>query len=561
MIQACHEATLPVFIQTWNMRNISHYRKTATPYPIILILMVLGFMLLFRNLANSKEITENKGFNDISEVDHPALSISGIDGTNDFVASVCPGNALCFDVFTDLVSEDQSILMKWDNSIPGASFTTEGKSAPVGHFCWTPGLKDARDEAYHFTVYTSESSNPEIVRKSRVYSIFVVRLEISSTVKGVSCFGQSDGKISLTVKGGEPPYSFSWSNPSLNSALAENLTGGMYSVQISDDLGCSVGRNYFISEPKPIEISTQVYPTECKRNTGSVEATVTGGAMPYRYSWSPEGGNESIANQLKAGWHTLYIEDANGCMNSSQVKVPGTGLELSLASMNSATCEDSEDGSVQLSLSGNNSAYSLHWEPEVSSSLHADHLSAGNYTVSVTEENGCSFFIPISLGYLHALPVVDLGGDREIPEGTGFTLKANGGYAGYLWSDNSSDDHLEVKNAGTYSVLVTDEFGCQSIDAVELRKGETSNTVSSIEELKVFPNPAKEIALISFSNPERKSVSIQICTGWGNMIASRISDSNTLIKEEFNIQDLPSGIYLVNVLCGNKVYSQKLIKS
>jgi len=77
--------------------------------------------------GNRKEVTVDPA------VSH--LIVSGIDGTEDFNTRVCPGAALCFDVFTDLVFDNQSVVMSWDAAIPGASFNVEGKSAPVGHFC------------------------------------------------------------------------------------------------------------------------------------------------------------------------------------------------------------------------------------------------------------------------------------------------------------------------------------------------------------------------------------------------------------------------------------------
>ena len=489
------------------------------------------------------------------------LLVSGIDGTQDYSTKVCPGAALCFDVFTDLVFDNQSVTMTWDAGIPGASFSVEGSSAPVGHFCWTPSAKEARVEPYNFTVTTSDQNTPFKSKKEQVYSIFVSNPSISIQTTPVSCRGRKDGSASISNLNNEGNLQYFWSHSDENSPIVKGLSGGYYSVVVSDETGCSTNASFFIDEPQKIEIETSSTPSDCHSGSGTARATVSGGTMPYQYSWLPGNSDEAQIEGLNSGWYTVNIEDANGCKSSSQIKVSGNGPEVEIANINPASCEDSHDGSVQLNLKSPSSHVTVEWKPEGGHELTASGLSYGNYEAIIVDENGCSFTQTVSIGFKHHLPALDLGGDKVIGNNETILLDAGPGFSSYLWSDNSMDEFLETSHPGTYSILVTDEFGCQSIEAVELRSvNETDADNSSNQEtLLMYPNPANENVFLNFSNPDKEMVSIDVYT----LLGSRVPDKHIETKsssEDLNIHDLSSGIYLIQAKCGEMVYAARLVK-
>ncbi len=489
------------------------------------------------------------------------LLVSGIDGTQDYSTKVCPGAALCFDVFTDLVFDNQSVTMTWDAGIPGASFSVEGSSAPVGHFCWTPSAKEARVEPYNFTVTTSDQNTPFKSKKEQVYSIFVSNPSISIQTTPVSCRGRKDGSASISNLNNEGNLQYFWSHSDENSPIVKGLSGGYYSVVVSDETGCSTNASFFIDEPQKIEIETSSTPSDCHSGSGTARATVSGGTMPYQYSWLPGNSDEAQIEGLNSGWYTVNIEDANGCKSSSQIKVSGNGPEVEIANINPASCEDSHDGSVQLNLKSPSSHVTVEWKPEGGHELTASGLSFGNYEAIIVDENGCSFTQTVSIGFKHRLPALDLGGDKVIGNNETILLDAGPGFSSYLWSDNSMDEFLETSHPGTYSILVTDEFGCQSIEAVELHSvNETDADNSSNQEtLLMYPNPANENVFLNFSNPDKEMVSIDVYTLLGSRVPNKHIETKSS-SEDLNIHDLSSGIYLIQAKCGEMVYAARLVK-
>ena len=503
--------------------------------------------------GNRKEVTVDPA------VSH--LIVSGIDGTEDFNTRVCPGAALCFDVFTDLVFDNQSVVMSWDAAIPGASFNVEGKSAPVGHFCWTPAASDARTEPYNFTVSTYDENGLLSNRKDQIYSIFVTTPSISLQTTPVSCWGKMDGSATIINLNGEENLQYFWSHTDENLPAVKGLAGGYYSVVVSDESGCSTNASFFIDEPQKLEIATSSTPSDCHSGTGTARALVSGGTMPYHYSWLPGNADEAQIEGLNSGWYTVNIEDANGCRSSSQVKIGGNGPEVEIASVNPASCEDSHDGSVQLNLKSTGSHVTVEWKPEGGHELSATGLAHGNYEAIIVDEYGCSFTQTVSIGFKHRLPTLDLGNDKIIGNNETIVLDAGAGFSSYLWSDNSMDEFLETNHPGTYSILVTDEFGCQSIEAVELRSVNDTDADNSMnqETLLLYPNPASESVFLNFSNPDKELVSIDVYTLLGSRIPAKHVETKSN-SGELNVHDLSSGIYLIHAKCGEMVYAARLVK-
>ena len=138
---------------------------------------------------------------------------------------------------------------------------------------------------------------------------------ITANVNNISCNGQNDGSINLTVNGGVLPLSFQWSNGS-NSEDIYNLSAGVYSVLVTDDIGQTDSAAFTVSEPDVFASDYVIIDASgVGINDGAIYSFVSGGTQPYDYYWLSSYGNDTTPNfvDIPAGSYTSYIIDDNGC--------------------------------------------------------------------------------------------------------------------------------------------------------------------------------------------------------------------------------------------------------
>ncbi len=137
----------------------------------------------------------------------------------------------------------------------------------------------------------------------------------------VTCNGESNGTATVTVTGGNLPYSYSWDDGE-TTATAGNLSAGLHVVDITDNKGCTTSATVNITEPAVLSATAvQDNPVVCNgESNGSATVTVTGGNLPYSYSWD-DGETTATANNLSAGLHVVDITDNKGCTTSASVTI------------------------------------------------------------------------------------------------------------------------------------------------------------------------------------------------------------------------------------------------
>lgn len=135
-------------------------------------------------------------------------------------------------------------------------------------------------------------------------------IQVTSSVNPSTC-GNASGSVNLTVSGGVPPYSYTWSN----GETVEDISGllpGSYSVQIQDSEGCQVQVNKYVQNYSPLNVNISGAYSGCSPNGGSASVSVSGGMAPYTYTWN-NGETADMINNLSTGYVSVIVEDANGC--------------------------------------------------------------------------------------------------------------------------------------------------------------------------------------------------------------------------------------------------------
>ncbi len=284
-------------------------------------------------------------------------SASGINGTNNFSVTVCPGQQLCFTVNSADLDASQVVSMTTNNGIPNATYTISSGNRPTLTFCWTPTNNDIDLLPKTFTVTVRDNACPSNGIQTFSYNIYVPSPYFSVTSTNVSCNGAATGTATASpVYSGN--YSWSWNTtPVKTTATVTGLTAGTYSVTATDISGCSATQTVTITEPSGMTLSNTSTAASCSNvNNGNIDLTVTGGTAPYTYNWSSGQSTQDLTN-VSAGTYTVTVTDANNCSKSSTITLASSySLNVTL-NVAAVACHGGSTGAVTSSPSGGTGPY------------------------------------------------------------------------------------------------------------------------------------------------------------------------------------------------------------
>ena len=328
-------------------------------------------------------------------------------------------------------------------------------------------------------------------------------------VNDVDCFGDLSGDINLTVTGGTAPYTFDWSDNSVNQNNL-NVAAGNYSVIVTDANNCvSSSIPATVNQPaQPVQTVYAFDNVSCAfGGDGAVDLSVWGGTAPYTFSWN--GGTyvtEDISG-LVAGNYTVVVTDYLGCVHTDNVLISDPTQLTSTIAGTDALCFGSSDGSINLSPTGGTAPYSYTWTSSSFTLGNVEDLTnipADNYTVTIEDANGCTATNAITIGQptplvlnLTKTDVSCYGGSDGVVD-----LQVNGGTPLYSfdWSHSSGSiaitEDLINYPAEIYSVIVTDNNGCTETIGVELTEPATPVEVTfDVVDVACFGDNTGEIDL------------------------------------------------------------------
>jgi hypothetical protein len=297
---------------------------------------------------------------------------------------------------------------------------------------------------------------------------------ISSTITHVSCNGGNDGQVVFTVTGGTPPYQ----GAAGDVYTFGNLTAGLHEFTVMDANGCSITEQFIVTEPPAIVIDLiiQMNPLCAGDATGSISVEGSGGTGILEYSWSNGGSTNTISN-LEAGTYGLTITDENGCIATESYTLTDPELlVVELVSLQQISCFGASDGQISVLGSGGTGAFSYNWSNGATTETITG-LGPGSYSVTVTDENGCTdtgtyeITEPAMIsGSITGTLMLQCFGDMN---GT-LTANINGGTSpySYLWSNGSTMSTITGLGAGMYALTVTDANGCMLTASAEIAEPE-----------------------------------------------------------------------------------------
>ena len=292
-------------------------------------------------------------------------------------------------------------------------------------------------------------------------------VDLSLSAAPVLCYGMNQGAIMSSASGGTGVLSYAWSQAGLPAVPnLTNLSAGTYTLTVTDEQGCMATAGITITQPEALSATPQATQVICEGDqTGSIDVAVSGGTGPYQYAWSNGATTEDISG-LQVGQYVLTVTDANQCQTTTNSTIlQPDPLKINIVAK-PADCFGATTGAVQVQTSGGAAPYSFSWNNGTTTE-DLTGIPAGNYTLEVTDNAGCSAVREVSVtqpaapveAQVETLDVSCAGGrDGRID------LDATGGTGPYAYSFNGIDFNGNSGRiglvAGVYPVIIKDAHGC-----------------------------------------------------------------------------------------------------
>lgn len=263
----------------------------------------------------------------------------------------------------------------------------------------------------------------------------------SITIDSISCNGDNNGSIAISVTGGSGNYMYAW-NPAVSSGpQANNLGSGTYSVTITDGSGGMLVETITLNEPPLLEINPTITGVNPPASNGEIDLNISGGTPPYSIQWCCNlDADQEIQSMLSEGIYSATITDDKGCMiETGDMEINGL-LFAQVVVTDSTSCSDSNDGSVGVLISGGIEPYQITWTDGmniVGVTDTVNGLGAGTYNYTITDAGNPPQMItgsavigsppPIMIDF-NISPETNAGGDGSI------IIDVTGGTPNYTYS-------------------------------------------------------------------------------------------------------------------------------
>ena len=374
-------------------------------------------------------------------------------------------------------------------------------------------------------------------------------LTTTITTTDASCSGSCDGSATAAASGGTTPYAYLWNDPDTQTvATSTGLCSGTYTVAAADANACISSANAAISEPAAIASNTGPDQAICEGANANLSGSVnvaTGG------TWTTSGNGIFADDTLLTTTYTPGGLDVTSGTATLTLTTTGNGScaatsDNMVLTINSAptltiitvdpSCSGGTDGSATVSASDGITPYTYTWPNGATNAINTG-LSAGSYTVTVTDNNSCKATVTGTITEPAAISVNITTTDVNCNGGTdgSATATVSGGVTPYVynWSTTATTSSITSQPAGTHSLTVTDANGCGA-----------TNSVTITEPAPIALDPSVSIVNATCFGYLDGSIDITV-TGGSSPYSYLWNDPNSSITQD--VASIGSGTYTVAV--------------
>ncbi|MFN7832931.1 MAG: Ig-like domain-containing protein, partial [Bacteroidota bacterium] len=354
-------------------------------------------------------------------------------------------------------------------SFGAINITPFGGVSPY-NYLWSNGAITQDISSIPAGTYTVTVTDNSSCTDVHIYTVAQpAQLTLMLTATNSTCNGSNNGMVVSSVGGGVTPYTYSWSSGQAASSIS-NRAPGTYGLTVTDDRGCQISGSKMLTEPAAIVITDAVQQVACNGgSTGAIDIGVTGGTSPYTYQWSNTATAQDLGS-LRSLSYAVTITDSNGCVKDASYTVSEPAAISISATVTNPLCNGGTNGSVNLTVTGGTPAgtapfYTYAWSGGQTAEDPTG-LSAGTYTVTVTDANLCTAVYSVSLSQPDALAVTtqQTNCSCDMVNDGALDLLVSGGTTPYTYSwtgGGGSNEDISGLAPATYDVTISDANSCQ----------------------------------------------------------------------------------------------------
>jgi hypothetical protein len=367
----------------------------------------------------------------------------------------------------------------------------------------------------------------------------------------VKCFGGSNGSIITSLTGGYGTVTYNWGG-GITTPGRSNLSQGSYTVTVTDALGCTSTASTSVSQPTKLTLlSDSITNLPCTGgSTGAINIVVSGGSNPYHYSWTPGSYTTQNISGLVTGEYKVTVTDDSLCTLIDSFHISQSGSLVFADSVVGPSCYNQANGSIVTYVSGGTPGYNYTWSGSFGTADSITQIPAGGYTVTVTDQAGCTLIENINVSAPDSLSIVLTATDPTTHGGTNGSIVAEvtGGtpYYTYMWTGSSSITNLDTLSdlaAGSYCVTATDTNGCTVSSCDSLSQPLGINELAGIENFSAYVSIGT--INIDLTVKESMNMSVEIYDLTGQMIYHSPSFYQSHISLQIQDTDMASGCYII----------------